>query len=143
MMQQEFLDQGAEHPVLGPHYFAARKVAGEFMEKFEAEHFKPLMEDFAKKFGEKLWTDLENHLMSDTESNLHSTIWRQIDESVKALLGDGQWAIDRYVLSGRYDCEKIRAAVAKHIPQELQNSRIADLEAEVASLRQSLEWARR
>lgn len=50
--------------------------------------------------------------------------------------------MDRYVLGQRYECEKIRAAIAKHIPEELQNARIADLEAENAKLKEDLEWAR-
>lgn len=136
------LASGAEHPVLGPHYFAARKAAEKFMEKFEAEHFKPLVDKAAALFTEKLWTDLENHLLSDTESNLHSTMWRQIDASVEALLSGQQWALDRYVLADRYDCVRIREAVAKHIPAELADKRIADLEKEVADLKRALEYRR-
>lgn len=38
--------------------------------------------------------------------------------------------------------EEIRAAIAKHIPEELQNKRIEDLEKEIAGLKEQLRWAR-
>ena len=142
-MDQKFLDEGAEHPVLGPHYFAARAAAEEFMAKFEAEHFKPLAERFAEEFRDKLWGDIESWMLTDVESNLQGTIWRQIDDSVKALLSGERWALERYALGERYDHEKIRAAVAKQVPEELQNKRIADLEHEVKQLREQLDWYRR
>lgn len=142
-MDQVFLDKGAEHPVLGPHYFAARQVAEEFMAEFEPKQFEPMVRKAADAFMEQAQDALENWLLSNVESNLQGTIWRQIDDSVKALLGGERWALDRYALGERYDCEKIRAAVAKHIPVELQEKRVADLEAENKRLREHNETLQR
>jgi hypothetical protein len=86
---------------------------------------------------------LEAYLLSDVESNLHTTIWHQIDESVQAILGGRQWALNKYMLGERYDCDKVREAVAKVVPKELQDARVADLEAEIVRLKEALEWARR
>jgi hypothetical protein len=142
-MEQQYLDKAAEHPTLGPHYFAARDAAEKFMADFEAENFSPLLKKAAETFMETMQESLENWLLSNVESNLQGTIWRQIDESVKALLSGERWALERYALGERYDCEKIRVAVAKHIPSELQDKRIADLEAENKRLREDLAWHRR
>ena len=142
-MDQIFLDEGAKHPVLGPHYFAARQVAEEFMASFEPKHFEPMVRKAADAFMEQAQEALEAWLLSNVESNLRGTIWRQIDDSVKALLSGERWALERYALGSRYECDKIREAVAKHIPEELQDARVKDLEEEVARLRKDLEWARR
>ena len=142
-MEAAHLEQGIEHPVLGPNYFAARDSAEQFMSQFEANHFRPLIDKFADDFRDKMWADVESWLLSDTESNLQSTMWRQIDGSVKALLSGEEWALNKYALHGRYDCEKIRAAVARHIPKELQDARVSYLEEEVKQLKESLRFARR
>lgn len=122
------------YPTLGPAYFAARRTAEKFMAPFEAEHFKPLVEKFAADFQDKLWSDLEASLLSDVESNLQGSMWRMVDQTVQALLGGNKWALERYALGDKYDCGEIRAVVAKHIPVELQDKRIAELEAKVAEL---------
>lgn len=142
-MDQKLLDAAAEYPGLGPHYFAARSTAEKFMADFQAEHFEPLIKRAAEELYDKMLTSLHDHLLSDTESNLHSFMWRQIDESVKALLSGERWALEQYALGARYDHEKIRAAVAVHIPTELQDKRIADLEAKVAEQNETIKFLRR
>lgn len=141
-MEQRWLDEAERHPELGPHYFAARETAEKFMAQFEAQHLEPLLKKAAESFHDRMREDLENFLLSDVESNIQGTIWRQIDDSVRALLSGEQWALKRYALAGRYDCEKIRATVAKHIPAELQDARVSDLEAEIDRLRKELEFYR-
>lgn len=142
-MEQVYLDKAAEHPTLGPHYFVARDVAEKFMAGFEPEHFEPVIKKAADDLYGALHERLESWLMSDVENNLQGTIWRQIDESVKALLSGQRWALERYLLGPKYEHDKIREAVAKVIPEELQNARIKDLEEEVEQLRKDLEWMRR
>lgn len=142
-MEQAHLEQAEKYPVLGPHYFAAREAAEKFMAAFEAEQFAPLLKKAADDFYGQLHERLENFLLSDVENNLQGTIWRQIDESVKALLTGQHWAIQRYALGERYDHGRIREVLASLIPAELQDKRVADLEAEVKELKQSLEWERR
>lgn len=142
-MEQAFLEKGEEYPVLGPHYFAARKAAEEFMSGFVIEQFDPLIKKASDAFYESMLENIQASLLSDVESNIQSVIWHQIDESVRALLSGEKWAIDRYALGERYDCEKIRAAVASHIPAELQDARLKDLEAENKRLREDNEMLRR
>lgn len=131
------------YETLGPAYFASRRIVERFMASFEAEHFKPLIDKAAEDFRDELWDKVSEWLLMDTESNLQSQMWRQVDDCVKGILSGERWVMDKYVLGQRYECEKIRAAVAKHIPEEIQNARIADLEAENAKLKADLEWARK
>jgi hypothetical protein len=143
-MGQQYLDQASGYQTLGPNYFAAREIAEKFMADFQALHFAPLLKKFADDFHEKMQEDLEDHLLSNVESNLQSKMWRQIEASVLALLTGKRWALEKYVLTDKYrDGEEVRAAVAKHIPAELQDARIADLEKEVEKLRKDLEWHQR
>jgi hypothetical protein len=115
---------------LGPHYFSSQRAADEITEAFIAEQMKPLVNKAADDFGDKLWTMIEDHLWSDVNSNLQSKMWRTIDEIVKGILSGEEWVMKRYALGSKYECEKIRAAVAKHIPHELLSERVKDLEEE-------------
>jgi hypothetical protein len=141
----EELDFGADHSVLGPAYLAARDLAEKFMAPFEAEHFKPLIDKFASDFQDKLWSDLEASLLSDVESNLQGSLWRMVDGTINALLTGEQWALNRYAMAqARYgDAEKVRAAVAKHLADDLARERIADLESQLKDARETIERQRR
>jgi len=132
---EEDIKEAAELPTLGPAYFASRKTVEKFMEGFDVAMFKPLIDELVSKIQDDLNTTLHDWLLSDTESNLHSTMWRHADSMVKHILAGDEWAITKYVLGDRYDCEAVRAAVAKAVPVELQDARIADLEAEVERLK--------
>lgn len=142
-MEQAFLDEGAENPVLGPHYFAARAAVGKFLDGFNADAFEPIVKKAADDFYEKLLGAVQNYMMFDAQDNLQSEIWRGVDDSVKALLSGEDWALVRYALTDRYDGAKIRAAIAKLIPEELQMMRIAELEAENKRLQEHVEALRR
>lgn len=128
---------------LGPAYFVARRVTERAMAAFEDKHLKPLIETAARQFQEKLWDDVQLSLWSDTEMNLQSEMWRTVDSIVLAIMGGKQWALQRYALGPKHDCEEVRAAVARHIPREIMDRRIIDLEEQVKSLTERLEWARR
>ncbi|HDA7126288.1 TPA: hypothetical protein O5T86_001292 [Staphylococcus aureus] len=141
-MDQMFLDEAEKYTPLGPHYFAARKTAETFMADFQNEHFQPLAKKFAEEMYDKVRERLEEFLLSDTESNLHSFMWHHIDESVKALLSNQEWAIKRYALGERYDHGKIRETLAALIPAELQDARLRDLMEENERLRKDNEWLR-
>ena len=140
----------AENPVLGPDYFRARALAEGVLAHIEVEHMSALRGVAAKladEIQDKIWSSMVDYLLVDTESNLQGEIQRRIENAVSALLSGEQWALHRYVLDGRYtgsvSAEKLRRAVAMYIPEELQSARVAELEKQVASLQQSLEWARR
>lgn len=134
-MDQLFLDEGTKSPELGPHYFSARKTAEDFMAAFRSEQFAPMAKKFADDLYDSVREKFEDYLLADTESNLHSHMWHQIDESVKALLSGEEWAIRRYLLTDRYDGLKIRRAVAALVPVELQNKRMIELEVELSEVK--------
>ena len=142
-MEQEHIDAAQGYESLGPAYFKAREIAERCMKDFEDEHFKPLLDKFVDEFRDALWSKIQYSLLGDTEMNLQSEMWRTIDNTVLALLSGEKWAMERYALGARYEQDKVRAAIAKHIPAELQDKRIADLEAEVERLTNDLKWARR
>lgn len=135
--------QSAEHGgLLGPAYFAARRVCERALADFQAEHAKPLVDDIVQNIADRLWDSVQSSLWGDVELNLQSQMWGMVDETVKALLSGQRWALERYALGSRYDHQAVRAAIAKHIPTELQDARIAELEAKIASLEESMKWAR-
>ena len=137
------LKQSEEYGALSPAYFAGRRIAERFTAQFQDEHFKPLVDEFAKQFRDKLWTDVAEWLLLDTESNLHQEMARMVDGTVNAILTGEKWAFNRYALAAAYgDGVKIREAIVKHVPAELQDARIADLIAENEKLREEVRWFR-
>lgn len=138
----EDIESGKECPTLGPAYFAGRRIAERSIENIKDEMFKPLLDEFCKQFCDKLWDAVRDNLLSDTELNIQGHIYRHIDDCVRYLLSGEKWAIERYALGGRYDCEKVRAAIARHVPKELQDKRIAELEAELERVTKDRDWYR-
>lgn len=136
-------------PVLGPDYFRARKIAQGVLADIDAEGMQDLR-SIAKKLSDeiesKIWNSIVNYLLSDAEYNLQQEIQRRIENAVSALLSGEQWALNRYVLDGRYtgsvNAEELRRKIASYIPEELQSTRVAELEQEVKRLRTDLEWYR-
>lgn len=139
--------EGAAHPALGPAYFAARRVVEGAMAAFQDEHIEQHVKPIIKKTSDELYEHLmrttQDYLWSNAEMNLQGEMWRMVDQIVKALLSGEGWAVKKYVLGERYDCDKVRATVAQHVPVELQDARIADLEAEVTRLTDEIAWLRR
>lgn len=134
--------EGTENLTLGPAYFAARRVCRALLDDADPEHLRPIIEEAGKQFTDRLWDSVRDYLWSDTESNLQGQMWRMTDQCVTALLSGDEWAVKKYALGERYDCAKVREAVAKHVPKELQDARIADLEAEVDRLTKDLRFYR-
>lgn len=141
MFEEKSLQDAEKYNTLGPAYFEARPIIERLMTNFEAEHFKPIVDACVKEFQCRMWDSVRDHLLSDTEMNIHGHVYRMVDDCVAAILSGESWAIQRYAL-GSYNQEKARAAIAKHIPQELQDARIADLEKEVERLRSDLQFYR-
>lgn len=137
------LAEAAEWESLGPEYFGARKASAAFMTKFQAEHFKPLVDEFTDQFRDKLWSDIVDYLISDTESNLHSEVARMVEGTIRALLTGEEWAMKRYPFCDYRDGEKIRKEIAAHSGDAIAQARIADLEKEVERLRGDLQTIRR
>lgn len=142
MYTDEEIQQSLTYGNLSPAYFCSRNVVERAMASVEAEHFKPLIDKLTKEINDTVWDGIKDHLLADTEMNLQNAMWHQIDASVKALLTGEEWALRQYALGGRYDHEKLRTAVAAHIPQELQDARVKDLEARNAELEKELSYWR-
>lgn len=131
----DLAEKMAAYPSLGPNYEAGRIIAERFMAQFQEQQFRSLIDKFAGEFQDRLWSDLEASLLSDTESNLAGTIWRRVEATVEALLSGKEWALRQYVTDKKYsDGEEIRAAIAKHIPKELQDAQVADRDDKIFKL---------
>jgi hypothetical protein len=142
-MEQEYLDQAEKYPTLGPHYFAARDAVNKITETFPFEAFAPIVKRAVDDIYGQLLEHVQNSLMLDTDYNIGGEVHRRIDDSVKALMTGEKWALDRYALMPQYgDGEKIREAVARHIPAELQDARIKDMEARIKTLETDLAYHR-
>lgn len=139
--ESEFEEKSKSYDNLGPNYFAAQAMSERFMSKFKTEYFEPLIEEFTDKFRDKLWSDLQISLLSDTESNLQSEMWHRIDRTIDELIGGNKDYMRNYVL-GKYGDTEIRKAIAQHIPKELQDARIEDLEKELEQARKDLKYYR-
>jgi hypothetical protein len=128
---------------LGPHYFSSRRFAEEVMSGVETEFFEPALKKFADELYTAMLDKAQNWIIGDAESNVQTHIWRTVDQIVSGILSGEKWIVERYVLGGKYDCGTIRKTLAQHVPKELQDARIADLEEQVKALKEQVEWLRR
>lgn len=136
---------GAEaHPPLGPEYFAARRFMERFVAGWQDEHLKPLADEITKevtdRIRERVWDDFRDYLLQDTEVNAQGAIRHMVQSTVEALLSGEKWAMERYPLANNYSAQKVRAAIAEHIGDEIAARRIAELEAEVKRLEERLAY---
>ena len=138
----EDIAEGEEYQSLGPEYFAARRVTERAMTAFQAEHFKPMLTEFADQFTDKLWDSVRDSLLTDTEMNLQSSVCSMVEGTIRALLSGEEWAMRRYPYCDYRDGEKIRKAIAEHSGDEIARRRIEDLEKELRQVRENLEWHR-
>lgn len=132
----EDMECAEQYPALGPQYRHAQRAAERFMAAFEDEHFKPLIGKFAEDFQDKLWSDLTQSLLSDTESNLRYEVQRMVEGTVNALLTGEEWALNFYPLAKAMygEAPKIRAAIFEQCRDQITDLRVADLEKQVADL---------
>lgn len=121
--------------VLGPHYFAARRIVAGATKHLEDDGLDEMVKGITDKIYEKLQNSVEACMWSDAQSNLQSKMWHMVDEIMKGVLSGDKWIMDRYALGSKYDCEKSRAAIAKHVGNEVLALRISDLENEIERLK--------
>lgn len=136
-------DDIAVGPVLGPEYRASHRLSEAMLAKFDAEHLKPLVDKVAEEFRDKLWDDVREWLLVDTEQNVAGAVRDMVEQTINALLTGKEWAMQRYPYADYAKGEDIRKAVAKHGSDALLGARINDLEAEIAKQKQTIEWLRR
>ena len=136
--------QADGYPTLGPEYFAARRVMERFMAGWQEEHLKPLADAICKevtdRIREKVWDDFRDYLLMDTETNAQGAIRDMVHRTVEALLSGEKWAMERYPLANNYGAQKVRAAIAEHVGDEIAVRRITELEAEVKRLEERLSY---
>ena len=130
-------------PVLGPEYRASLRMAEAMLAKFDAEHLKPLVDKVADEFRDKLWDDVREYLLMDTEQNVSGAVRDMVEQTVQALLTGKEWAMKHYPYADYSKGKDIREAVAAHGSDELLMKRIADLEAELAKKEETIQWLRR
>ena len=130
-------------PVLGPEYRASQRFAEGVMADFQEEHLQPIIKMVADQVQDKLWDVARDWLLQDTETNVQGAVRDMVNQTVHALLTGNEWAMQRYPYADYSRGEEIRKAVAKHGGDELLMRRIADLEAEVAKQKETIDWLRR
>jgi len=130
-------------PVLGPEYRASQRFAEGVMADFQEEHLQPIIKMVADQVQDKLWDVARDWLLQDTETNVQGAVRDMVNQTVDALLTGKEWAMQRYPYADYSRGEEIRKAVAKHGGDELLMRRIADLEAEVAKQKETIDWLRR
>lgn len=130
-------------PVLGPEYRASQRLAEAMLEKFQAEHLKPLVDKVADEFRDKLWDDVRDWLLEDTEQNVAGAVREMVEQTIVALLTGKEWAMQRYPFANYSKGEEVRKAVAQHGGEPLLMARIADLEAELKRANETIQWLRR
>lgn len=144
---EDHLREAEKHNNLGPAYFAAGDAAKRFLAHWTEEHAETIGKAIAKQvtdeITEKVWDAFRDWLLCDAEMNAATTMLRMVDGTVNALLSGKEWALKQYPLAKYHNGEAIRKAVAEHIGDEVARRRIEELEAEVARLSESLEFARR
>lgn len=141
-----FWDEDTESPYaasLGPEYHASNRFAEAMIAKFDTEHLQPLVDKVADEFRDKLWGDVADWLLADTEQNVSGAIRHMVEQTVQALLTGKEWAMQRYPYADYSKGKDIREAVAKHGGETLLERRVADLEQELAEAKKTIEYLRR
>lgn len=136
------LVEAESYSVLGPAYFAGRRIAEAATTHLTPEALRPIVKKAADDLYEQLLNAVEASIMFDTESNVQGSIRRMVDQTVQAILDGKAWALERYPFANDHDGKAIREAIFAQCGDRLESARIADLEADVARLTQSLEWRR-
>lgn len=129
-------------PRLGPEYRASNRLAEAMLDKFSAEHLRPLVDKVADEFRDKLWNDVCEYLICDTELNVAGHIRHMVEQTVEALLTGKGWAMQRYPYAEYSKGKEIREAVAKHGGDTLLAQRVADLEEELVRRDETIRFLR-
>lgn len=128
----------AEHPSLGANWNTSYRIAEAVMADWQDDDFKKIVDKAVDAIGEKLWDSVRDSLAFDTQCNIRGYIRQMVDETVIALLLGERWALERYPLAKNHDGEKIRKAIAEHIPDEIIDGRLSDIAADNAYLRNAV-----
>lgn len=138
----KFTDGDLNSP-LSPVYHASFRLAESITEKFNIEHLKPIVDKAADEFRDKLWTDITDHLLSDTEYNIANSVIYMVEQTVTALLTGNEWAMNNYPYANYTKGEEIRKAVAAHGSERLLMDRIKDLEEKLERAQETIDWLRK
>lgn len=131
------------YQVLGPAHYSARRMAEELMQGTESAPFKQVADKCIDEIRTAVYEYVEDHLRLDLELNIGGHVRDAVERTVRALLTGEEWAMRQYPMAQNHDGEAIRKAVAAHGGESLLTARIADLEKEIARLKEDLNWYRR
>lgn len=140
-IKPEHVEQAEKYDPLTPVYFASRDIIDEYMKTLNEESIDKLARAYSDKIYTSVSASFEAFLLSDASLNIQQHFYRMVDECVGALISGEPWVFKKYVL-GKYNCEDLRIAVAKHIPQEIMDQRLLDLTKENEQLKESLKMER-
>lgn len=146
MIEEKHIEKSKDYSALGPSYFAASELCENFFSEWEPENLEGIAQKVAEEISGKIHNELRDFIWDgQLESSLQSKAYQMVDDTVKALLTGEKWAIDRYVMNDRYnDGAVLREKLARMIPQEIQDKRIADLEAQLEKIKKERdEWIER
>lgn len=138
---EDAVEKSKGYETLGPAYFLARQFAEKLMSGASVEPFEKVIKKYSDDLYGQLLDSFQEFLLENTESNIQSHIYQTVDRIVFAILAGNQWAVERYVTGKYHDHKNVREQLAKLIPSEIQNGRIADLEQQVADLQERLKWS--
>lgn len=131
-------------PTLGAEYKAADEAAERFLAHWKEEHAERLAEEIMKPVldavKDRVWDAFRDWLLIDAQYNAANVMDRMVEDSVRALIGGRQWANVKYIKPGAYRSDEVRATLAKMYADEIKDARIADLEAEVSRLQETLRF---
>ena len=140
----EVTEDANKFPNLGAEYFDAREAAERFLAHWQTEHAEELATAIVKPVldivQEKVWDAFRDFLLTDTEQNIQGYMRDMVERSVMALIGGEKWANVKYISPEGYRTEKVRETLAKLYSDEIKDGRIADLEAELARVKEQLRY---
>ena len=115
-------------------------IEGQMEKSFK--DLEPQVDKFLDNVREKLWGDIENWLIGDCASNIHSEIAREVDNIVTLLLlGDKQALEATHIVSG-YTFRKlpeIRQAIFDACADDLTKQVMIDKDNQIKDLKERVE----
>lgn len=123
---------------IAPWYFASNRIAKALCaEAITEETMKALAENVAKEVSGAIFDAVSDFLWSGSfEDNMGLMADQLVDDVLEAVVS-GNEVLARRIALKKYDQHGVRAAIARLIPDEVLQARIADLEREVAELKES------
>lgn len=143
LADEDFAESEGCH-ALAPYYFSSRRIAEALCaEAITEETMKAIAGKVAKEVSGAVFDAISDFLWDGgIENNMHLMADNLVDDALEAVVSGNKVLASRIALR-TYDPYGVRAAIAKLVPDEVLQARIADLEKEVERLTEMLERANR